>query len=133
MVAIDQYRLEQVFQNLLGNVIRYRSEKPPEIHISAVRRNNQWEFSVQGNGIGIHPQYKEQIFGISNVFTAVRIIPAQVWNSPFASAFLSVLAKESGLNPNQKEVLRFCLQFQQGPRSEEDWRRKKAHYLDRVR
>ncbi len=54
----------QVFQNLLGNAIKYRSERPPEIVVSAQRANREWVFSVQDNGMGIEPQYLEYIFGV---------------------------------------------------------------------
>ncbi len=63
-LRIHQFQLEQLFQNLIANAIRYRSEKPPQIHIAAERHIDHWQFSVRDNGIGIDPQYKEQIFGI---------------------------------------------------------------------
>jgi PAS domain S-box-containing protein len=63
-VRMHEFQLEQVFQNLIGNAIRYRSSAPPQIHIAAERLRDEWRFSVQDNGIGIAPQFKEQIFGI---------------------------------------------------------------------
>ncbi|MDD1677351.1 MAG: ATP-binding protein, partial [Methanomicrobiales archaeon] len=51
-----------VFQNLIDNALKYRSMEPPKVHISAVRRENEWIFSVQDNGIGIAPEYHEKIF-----------------------------------------------------------------------
>ena len=63
-VRMYEFQLEQVFQNLIGNAIRYRASAPPRIHVAAVQRGTEWLFSVQDNGIGIDPQYKEQIFGI---------------------------------------------------------------------
>jgi light-regulated signal transduction histidine kinase (bacteriophytochrome) len=56
--------LELVFQNLIGNAVKYRSAKPPRIHVSARNMGGEWCFSVQDNGIGIDPQYKEKIFGV---------------------------------------------------------------------
>jgi light-regulated signal transduction histidine kinase (bacteriophytochrome) len=56
--------LEQLFQNLIGNAIRYRSGEAPRIHISAKPDGGDWLFSVEDNGIGIDPKYKEHIFGI---------------------------------------------------------------------
>jgi len=61
-VRYHDFHLEQLFQNLVGNAIRYKSGVPPQIHIAAERRGEEWLFSVQDNGIGIDPQYKEQIF-----------------------------------------------------------------------
>ena len=63
-VGIHEFQLVQLFQNLIGNAIRYRSHKPPQIHVAAERHGDAWRFSVRDNGIGIDPQYKEQIFGI---------------------------------------------------------------------
>jgi chemotaxis family two-component system sensor kinase Cph1 len=54
----------QLFQNLIGNSLKYRSDQPPAIHVSAKRDGNQWVFSVKDNGIGIHPKYHGRIFGI---------------------------------------------------------------------
>jgi len=63
-VCLPEFQLAQLFQNIIGNAIRYRSEQPPEIHISAVPNGDMWRFSIQDNGIGINPEYKERIFGI---------------------------------------------------------------------
>jgi signal transduction histidine kinase len=54
--------LEQIFQNLLANALRYRSAAPPQIHIAAEQSGDVWKFSVRDNGIGIHPRYQEEIF-----------------------------------------------------------------------
>jgi len=63
-VTSDFVQLGQVFQNLIGNSIKYRSEAPPRIHISAKENEDDWEFSFKDNGMGIDPRYHEQIFGI---------------------------------------------------------------------
>lgn len=63
-VRMHEFQLEQVFQNLIANSIRYRKDLPPRIKISAVLQDNNYVFSVQDNGIGIEPQFREQIFGI---------------------------------------------------------------------
>ena len=54
----------QVFQNLVGNALKYRSEMPPVIRIGAERKGEGWEFSVRDNGIGIDPKYHEYVFGV---------------------------------------------------------------------
>ncbi len=64
LVRIREAHLLQVFQNLIGNAIKYRSEERPSIDISAGRQGASWEFCVRDNGIGIPPQYADQIFGI---------------------------------------------------------------------
>jgi chemotaxis family two-component system sensor kinase Cph1 len=56
--------LEQLFQNLIANAIRYRGNEPPRISIAAERHGEEWRFSVRDNGIGIEPRFQKQIFGI---------------------------------------------------------------------
>ena len=54
----------QLFQNIIGNAIKYRSQETPKIHISATKENNQYLFSIKDNGIGMSPDYLERIFTI---------------------------------------------------------------------
>jgi PAS domain S-box-containing protein len=62
-VTTDGMQLTQVFQNLVGNAIKYRSAAVPHVHISAVKnRGKEWIFAVQDNGLGIDPRYFERIF-----------------------------------------------------------------------
>ena len=61
-VMADATQLTQVFQNLTGNAIKFRSEEPPEIHVGAEHEDGEWVFSVRDNGIGIDPEYAERIF-----------------------------------------------------------------------
>ncbi|MDP9112383.1 MAG: PAS domain S-box protein [Acidobacteriota bacterium] len=57
--------LRQLFQNLIGNAIKYRSDdRTPTVHIGAERQDGNWVFTVSDNGIGISPEFKEQIFGL---------------------------------------------------------------------
>jgi PAS domain S-box-containing protein len=63
-VRITRVHLTQVFQNLIGNAIKYRRDEPPRIRIGAERHQSGWLFSVEDNGIGIEEKYREQIFGI---------------------------------------------------------------------
>jgi PAS domain S-box-containing protein len=63
-VAADPTQLLQVFQNLVGNALKYRGNRPPEVRIDAEHRAGAWQFTVRDNGIGIEPQYFERIFGI---------------------------------------------------------------------
>jgi light-regulated signal transduction histidine kinase (bacteriophytochrome) len=64
-VRVQAMHLQQLFQNLIGNSIKYRDpQRTPVVHVTAERRNNAWVFSVQDNGIGIAPEFKEQIFGL---------------------------------------------------------------------
>jgi light-regulated signal transduction histidine kinase (bacteriophytochrome) len=67
--------MEQLFQNLIGNAIRYRSKAPPQIHVAAQRHEGGWIFSIQDNGIGIDSQYKEQIFDLFKRLHSVAAYP----------------------------------------------------------
>ena len=60
----DPTQLIQLFQNLIGNAIKYRSEAPPEILISAAAENTHWHFTVTDNGIGFDEKQAERIFMI---------------------------------------------------------------------
>jgi two-component system CheB/CheR fusion protein len=62
-VWAEEVALAQLFQNLIGNAIKYRSKEPPKVHVSAGKNDKgEWVFSVKDNGIGIDPQYTEKIF-----------------------------------------------------------------------
>jgi PAS domain S-box-containing protein len=64
-VLADGRQLTQLFQNLVGNAIKYQNPGVPRIHVSAVNSGGKkWTFSVKDNGIGIDPQYYEKIFGM---------------------------------------------------------------------
>ena len=63
-VSGDEVQLGQLFQNLIGNGIKYRREGPLEIHVACKPEGSHWLFSVRDNGIGIEPQYHERIFTI---------------------------------------------------------------------
>ena len=61
-VYFDSTQLTQLFQNLLGNAIKFRGKGNPRIHIGAKRENDGWQFAVSDNGIGIEPEYADRIF-----------------------------------------------------------------------
>jgi PAS domain S-box-containing protein len=54
----------QLFQNLIGNAIKYHGESPPRVHVTAELVNGERRFSVADNGIGIDPEYHQKIFGV---------------------------------------------------------------------
>jgi signal transduction histidine kinase len=63
-VYFDDMQLMRLFQNLIGNAIKFRGDQAPEIHVSAIHKDGGWRFAVRDNGIGIEPQYTERIFMI---------------------------------------------------------------------
>ncbi len=61
----DPSQIHQIFANLVGNAIKYRSpERPPKVRITAGREEGLWRFAVQDNGIGIEPEYHDRIFEV---------------------------------------------------------------------
>ncbi len=63
-IKCDKTLIRQLFQNLISNALKFRGVEKPLIHVSARATADSWEFSVHDNGIGIAPEYQEQIFGI---------------------------------------------------------------------
>ena len=74
-VAADAAQLVMLFQNLLGNALKFRGSAPPRIHIGAEQQGRWWQFTVQDNGIGIAPQHREQIFGLFQRLHSRRAYP----------------------------------------------------------
>ncbi|MGK7945242.1 MAG: ATP-binding protein [Microcystaceae cyanobacterium] len=60
----DSTQLMQLFQNLIGNAVKFRSDRTPEVHISSQRLEDSWLFSVKDNGIGIDSRFFDRIFVI---------------------------------------------------------------------
>jgi light-regulated signal transduction histidine kinase (bacteriophytochrome) len=61
-VTADGSQLTQLFQNLIGNAIKFRSANAPRVHVGAREERHAWVLSITDNGIGIEPQYFERIF-----------------------------------------------------------------------
>src|SRR6266576_789313 len=61
-VWANRTQMAQVFQNLIGNAIKFRGKEPPAISVEAEKAGQQWLFSVSDNGIGIAPEYAENVF-----------------------------------------------------------------------
>jgi signal transduction histidine kinase len=58
----DRTQIVQLFQNLIGNAIKFHGKEPPTVSVQAEKVGEQWQFSVSDNGIGIEPQYAENVF-----------------------------------------------------------------------
>lgn len=63
-IIFDPLRLTQIFQNLIGNAIKYRGTRAPEIEVSAKQEGDETVFAIKDNGIGIEPEHVDEIFGI---------------------------------------------------------------------
>ncbi len=64
VIEANPSRVAQLFQNLLGNAIKYRGDQTPKVHVSSSIADDQWSFAIEDNGIGILPAHRDQIFGI---------------------------------------------------------------------
>ena len=64
VVQGSESHLIELFQNLIGNAIKYRSEAPVEVRISSEPFEREWLIKVRDNGVGIPPEYHDQIFGL---------------------------------------------------------------------
>ncbi|MEU8323127.1 ATP-binding protein [Nonomuraea sp. NPDC048881] len=62
VVEGNRTQLTQLFQNLVENAIKFRSEDPPRVRLTAERKGDMWEFSCSDNGIGVDPKYADRIF-----------------------------------------------------------------------
>ena len=97
-VMADERQLLHLLQNLLSNAIKFRGQDPPLVHISAEKRDNQWQFSIRDNGIGIDPQYAERIFVIFQRFIRMLNIPVLVLDCRSAKRLWSATAGAFGWN-----------------------------------
>ncbi|MEV4398079.1 ATP-binding protein [Nonomuraea sp. NPDC049607] len=62
MVEGNRPQLTQLFQNLVENAVKFRSQEPPRVILTAERKGDMWEFSCSDNGIGVDPKYADRIF-----------------------------------------------------------------------
>ena len=60
----DPSQLRQLFQNIIGNALKFRSETRPRVELSAKRESDEWTFSIQDNGVGFDQRYAERVFGV---------------------------------------------------------------------
>lgn len=71
----DETQIGQLFQNLISNALKFRADRPPQIHVQARRQGGDWLFAVRDNGIGIEPQYLARIFGLGERLHSVSKYP----------------------------------------------------------
>lgn len=74
-LTADASLISSLFQNLIGNALKFRGKEPMKVHISADQKEDKWVFSVRDNGIGIEPKYAEKIFGMFQRLHTAREYP----------------------------------------------------------
>jgi PAS domain S-box-containing protein len=75
-VLADPTQLVQLFQNLIGNALKFRAEgRPPEVRVAGRRQGREWLVEVADNGIGIEPEYLQRIFGLGERLHGTRKYP----------------------------------------------------------
>ena len=114
-ISGDETQLVQLFQNLIGNGVKYRKpESLPRVHVSAKRDGRNYVFSVKDNGIGIEPEYYERIFQIFQRLHTRANIQEPASGLRYASESWSGIMDGSGLNrfraKDQRSFLRFRLE-----------------------
>ena len=75
VVRADAALLGLLFQNLIGNAIKYRGEQPPEVHVHADRVGGAWQVSVSDNGLGIDPTYHQKVFEVFQRLHSYERVP----------------------------------------------------------
>jgi PAS domain S-box-containing protein len=71
-LSADRAQMVQLFQNLIGNAIKFRRDDPPRIHVSARVEDGGYVFSIQDNGIGLEPRHADRIFQVFQRLHASR-------------------------------------------------------------
>jgi PAS domain S-box-containing protein len=74
-VLADTTQLVQLFQNLVGNALKFRADRPPLVHVRARGDDDEWVIEVTDNGIGIEPQYLQRIFGLGERLHSIAQYP----------------------------------------------------------
>ena len=118
LMTIRRY-IVMLFQNLIGNAIKYRSKQPPEIHISAVRSNDVWTFSVRDNGLGIDPHHHERIFEIFQRLHTQRDYPGMGIGLSMCKKILDLHGGEIWVEsePKKGSSFKFTLRAQKDTRA----------------
>jgi PAS domain S-box-containing protein len=117
IVSGDPTQLVQVFQNLLGNGIKYRGVAQPRIHVSAKRVNGNWLFSVADNGIGIESQHHERVFDLFRRLHSQKAYPGDGIGLPLCRR---IIGRHGGKiwiesEPGKGSTVFFTLSYQKEP------------------
>jgi len=98
MVLADQVQMTQLFQNLIGNGIKYCSSRAPTIHVSASLDHDQVTFRIPDNGIGIHPTDVDRIF---EMFTRVQVSDTIAGSGIGLASCKRIIERLGGFDPSR--------------------------------
>ena len=111
-IIADEEQISRVFQNLIGNALKFRKEDvKPKIHISALKEGNEYVFSVCDNGIGLEEQYSDKIFEVFKRLHAIGEYRGAGIGLAIVKRIIERHVAEFGLNQNLVKVLLFILLF----------------------
>lgn len=108
VVLGDASQLGQVFQNLIGNALKFRGNAPSHVHIGAEQRGAEWLFTVGDNGIGIDPQYAERIFVIFQRLHTREEYPGSGIGLAICRKIVERHGGKIWLDPEARQGARFC-------------------------
>jgi len=108
VVMADEGQLGQLLQNLLTNAMKFRGEKPPEVHISAARDGAAWKISVRDNGIGIPPEYAGRIWVIFQRLHTKAEYPGTGIGLAICKKIAERHGRSIGVEPSQGGGSTFC-------------------------
>jgi signal transduction histidine kinase len=111
--------LTVVFQNLLGNALKFRSDRPPHVVVTASRDGAFWLFSVTDNGIGIDPQYADRVFLIFQRLHDRATYPGTGIGLAMCRKIIDYFGGRIWLDTGAAEGARFCFTVPALPDDEE--------------
>jgi two-component system, chemotaxis family, sensor kinase Cph1 len=129
-IVADGTQLMQLFQNLIGNAIKFRKQnEPPRIHIGVQRQEDAWLFSVQDNGIGIDPQFANRIFVIFQRLHTRDEYPGSGMGLAICKKIVECHRGRIWVESQLGQGATFCFTIPVGGRDRNASGRKKQNYL----
>jgi light-regulated signal transduction histidine kinase (bacteriophytochrome) len=120
VVRAEAALLTTVFQNLLGNALKFRGEDDPRISVAAQRAAEFWEFSVTDNGIGVPPEYADRIFVIFQRLHDRQAYPGTGIGLALCRKIIEYHGGRMWLDTGHSPGARFCFTLPVPPESEDD-------------
>ncbi len=131
-LVADGTQLMQLFQNLIGNAIKFRqSEVAPEIHIGVERQEDNWLFSVRDNGIGIGPEFADRIFVIFQRLHTRDEYPGSGMGLAICKKIIECHRGQIWVNSDVGQGATFYFTLPVGGRDRTSGLRTQSYFLDR--